>query len=65
MVMVYRPNEGNGEKRERFRNDLDKNVDKVGNGYRSFVLGYLNGWIGDSARASIIGAFGVPGKNDN
>ena len=29
------------------------------------MLGDLNGWIGDRVRASITGAFGVPGENDN
>ena len=37
----------------------------VGNGYRLCILGYLNRWIGDRTRASITGAFGVPGENDN
>ena len=29
------------------------------------MLGDLNGWIGDRMRASITGAFGVPGENKN
>ena len=29
------------------------------------ILGDLNGWIGDEKRASITGAFGVPGENNN
>ena len=27
--------------------------------------GNLNGWIKDRVRATITGAFGVPGENDN
>ena len=34
MVLGYSPNEGIGEERERFRNDLDGTMDRVGNGYR-------------------------------
>ena len=41
------PNEGNGEERERFWNDLEKIVDRVRNRYRLCVLGDMNGWIGD------------------
>ena len=40
-------------------------MDRVGNGYRLCMLGYLNGWIRDRAKAGVTGAFGVPGKNDN
>ena len=29
------------------------------------MLGDLNGWIGDRVKASITGAFGIPGKNNN
>ena len=29
------------------------------------MLGDLNGWIRDRMRASITGAFGVPGENEN
>ena len=42
MVVTYNFSEGNGEERERLRNDLDKTVDRVGNGYRLCVLGDLN-----------------------
>ena len=38
---------------------------RLGNEYRSCVLGDLDGWIGDWARADINGAFEVPGKNEN
>ena len=68
MVVGYGPNEGSGEQRERFWNDLDRNVDRVGNGYRLCVMGDLNGWIGDGVRAGInciSCAFGVPGENNN
>ena len=42
---------------------MDRTLDSVENGYRLRILGYLNGWIGDRVRASITGAFGVPGDN--
>ena len=38
---------------------------KVGNGYRLCMLGFLNGWIGDRAKAGITGAFEVLGEKDN
>ena len=60
-VLVYSPTEREGEERERFWNDLDR----VGNGYRLCVLGYLNGWVGYKVRESITDAFGVPGENEN
>ena len=31
-------------------NDLGRTVDRVGNGYILYVLGILNGWIGDNGR---------------
>ena len=65
VVVGYGPNEGIGEEREKFWNDLDRTVDRVGNGYRLCVLGDLNRWIGDRVRASITSAFGVPGENEN
>ena len=40
-------------------------MDSVGNGYRLFILGNLSRWIEDRTRASITGAFRVPGENDN
>ena len=63
MVVGYGPNEGNGKERERFWNNLDKIVDRIGNGYRLRILGDLNGWIGDRMRVGITGAVGVPGEN--
>ena len=54
VVVGYGRNEGSSEEREKFWNDLDRNMDKVGDGYRSCVLGDLNGWIGDRVRASIL-----------
>ena len=65
MVVEYGPNEGIGEERERFWNDIDRTMGRVGNGYRLCVLGDLNGWIEDIVRAGITGAFGVPVENDN
>ena len=38
-ILCIKVNEGDGEEKERFRNDQDR----VGNGYRLSVLGYLNG----------------------
>ena len=64
MVVGYGPNEDN-EERDRFWNNMDRNLDRVGNGYSLCILGDLNGWIGDKTRASITGAFGVPRENDN
>ena len=61
----YGPNE-RVEERNRFRNDLDRNMDRVGNEYRLGVLRDLSRWIGDRVRAGITGSFGVPrehGKN--
>ena len=55
VVVWYGPNEGDGEGRDR-----KKTMDSVGNGYRLYIIGNLNQWIGDRT-----GAFGVPGKNDN
>ena len=43
----YGPNKGDSEERDRFWNDMDKNLDIVGNGYRLYILGDLKGWIGD------------------
>ena len=40
-------------------------MDRVWNGYRLCILGDLNRWIGDETRASITGAFEVPGDSDN
>ena len=59
------PNEGICKERERFWNDMDRVVDRVGYGYRLCMLGDLNGWIGDRVRISITGAFGVSGENKN
>ena len=59
-MVWYGPNKGDGEER-----DMDIILDSVENGYRSCILGDLNGWIGDRTRAGITSAFGVPGENDN
>ena len=42
MVVGYDPNE-DVEERERLWNDMDRTLDSVGNGYRFFILGDLNG----------------------
>ena len=39
MVVGYSPDERNGEEKEGFWNDLDRNVDRVGNVYRLCMLG--------------------------
>ena len=44
---------------------MDGNLGSVGNGYRLWILGDLNKWIGDRTIGGISGAFGVPGENDN
>ena len=54
MVVGYDPSE-----------ERNRILDRLGNGYRLCILGYLNGWIGGLKRAGITGAFGVPGENDN
>ena len=65
MVAVYSPTEGEGAERGKFWNDLDKVVDRVGNGYKLCVLADLNGLFGDKMRADITAVFGVMGENDN
>ena len=47
------------------RNDMDRTLDSVGNGYRLCILGDLNGYIGDRTRAGITGAYRFAGENDN
>ena len=42
VVVVYGPPERDAEKMEGFWNDLDRVIDRVGNGYRLGALGYLN-----------------------
>ena len=34
MLVGYGPNEGGGEERDRFWNDMDRTLDSVGHGYR-------------------------------
>ena len=63
--MGYNPNERDGEEKNKFWNDMERTLDSIGNGYRLYILGDLNRWIGDRTRASITGAFEVPGENDN
>ena len=65
VMLGYGPNEGDGEERDRFWNDMDRTLDNIWNGYRLCSLGDLNGWIGDRTRAGINGAFRVPGENEN
>ena len=43
MVVGYGPNELYGKERERFWNELDRNVDRIGNGYTLCVLEELSG----------------------
>ena len=64
-MVRYGRNEGDGEERDRFWNNVDKTLDRVGNGYSLCTLGDLNGWIGYRTRAGITSAFGFPGENDN
>ena len=65
VVVGYRPNERDGEERDRICKNMDRILNRVGNGYRLCILSNLNGWIGDRMRAGITGGFGVPGENDN
>ena len=65
VVVGYGLNDGDGEEMYRFWNDIGKDLDRVGNGYRVCILGELNGWIGDRTKAGITGASGVPGENAN
>ena len=65
VVVGYSPSKGDIEERDRFWNDFNRILDRVGNGNRLCILGDLNGWIGERTRAGITGAFGVPGENDN
>ena len=58
--MVYDPTEGKVEGRERFWNDLDRVVNRVGNGYRLCALGHLNGLVRDRLMVGITGGFGEP-----
>ena len=55
MVAVYQLTEGEVQERERFWNDSDRVVDRVGNGYKLCVLGDLNGWVGNQLRVGITG----------
>ena len=43
MIVEYGPSEGNGEEKDRFSDDMDMILDRVGNGYRLCILGDLNG----------------------
>ena len=43
LVVGYVPNEGDGEERNRFWNDMNRTLDSVGNGYRLCILGDLIG----------------------
>ena len=53
MVAVSGLTEGEVEEMERFMNDLDRVVDRVGNGYRLCVLGDLNSGENDDGRRVI------------
>ena len=64
MVVVNGPTEGDVEERERLWNDLDRVIDRIGNGYKLCVLGYLNRWVGERMKEGITGWFGVPGEID-
>ena len=53
------------KKRERFWNDSDKVLDRVGNGYILCGMRDLNGWVGGRVRKDIIGVFRLPDKYVN
>ena len=40
-------------------------MDRVGNRYRLYILGDLNGWTGDRTRTGITSCFVVSGEHDN
>ena len=65
MVVGYSPNEGDGEERDKFWNDMERTLNSIGNGYRLCILKDLNEGIGDRTRTSLTSAFGVPGENYN
>ena len=65
VVVGYSPNERDNEERDRFWNDMDMILGRVGNGYRLCILGNINEWIGDRMRADITATFGVPRDNHN
>ena len=46
VAVGYSPDEGDGKERDRFWNNMDRNLDSVGNGYRLCILGDLDRWIG-------------------
>ena len=43
VVVGYSPNDADGEERDRFCDDMDRTLDRIGNGYRLCILGDLNG----------------------
>ena len=43
VVVGYSPSEGDGEENDRLLNDMDRILDKVGNGYKLCILGDQNG----------------------
>ena len=65
VFVVYEPSEWDIEKKKKFWNDLNKVVDRIGNGNRLCALVDLNGWVIDSMKEGITVAFGVPGERDN
>ena len=56
---------GDVEEMGGFWSALDRIVDGAANGYTLGLMGYLNGWVGDTVNVSIIDVFGVPEENDN
>ena len=65
VVVRYGPSEEYVEERDRFWKEMERVLDRVGNGYRLCFVEDLNRWIGDKTRVRITGAFGIPGENDN
>ena len=57
VVVGYGPSERDDEEIDKIWNNMDRILDRVGNGYRQCIQEDLNGWIGDSMRAGITGAF--------
>ena len=55
MVVAYNSTKLEVEESEKFWNDVDRVVDRIGNGYILYLLGYLDRWIGDMLKADITG----------
>ena len=68
-VCVYAPvNKRSGKGRaemEKFWNDLNECLKKIGKGRRVVLLGDMNGRVGNNEIGSVVGKWGVDGVNEN